>query len=183
MITRLKEFFNGPPLESLPPEQQLAKLQMKKGVWMEEDKTLGIKFFGDKAIQQGKRDTFALYVASDGKAAWPRLVMGFSQNSTTPWVMFHAIKIRVDGELFDITIGKDAKRTTEPLSISTMAERVDVNASGFLPLIRKIAESENVFVRFSGSQYHYEMTVSREQKTSLQEMLKLLDLQASILSS
>lgn len=109
------------------------------------------------------------YIGERGGTYWLRCKVDYAAND---WVFFDHIIINIDGEKRDtISFGySDVTRST--YVGAKLCEVADfAPTTNQVNLLRDISTSKKTIIRFEGSDYHYDMTVSDKDKQGIKEVL------------
>lgn len=122
--------------------------------------------------RSSRKNFFYVYLGQSGNTMWPRLRMGFIKNG---WIFFEKVIVNIDGRVTQLSFGHfDVRR--DVLGGSTISEYIDIGAREHESLIKAMSKGKKVIVRFEGSQYRHDFTLTKEQKTALGDVWRLFEL-------
>ncbi len=155
-------------------KRQQAELLLSN-MYLDEDKVQNIQFYYPKAFKfysDGKwaadRRCFVLpYIGRNEDSIWLRLVCNYTGGD---WVFFEKIIYAVDDERYTDTF--DYYDVVRDNGGSDVWEYVDTRAYELdVEMLWEIADSTETIVRFEGSDYYYDFTVSETDKQAIREVL------------
>ena len=155
-------------------KRQQAELLLSN-MYLDEDKVQNIQFYYPKAFKfysDGKwaadRRCFVLpYIGRNEDSIWLRLVFNYTGGD---WVFFETIIYAVDDERYTDTF--DYYDVVRDNGGSDVWEYVDTRAYELdVEMLWEIADSTETIVRFEGSDYYYDFTVSETDKQAIREVL------------
>jgi hypothetical protein len=155
--------------EERAKQARIAKnLSALKSLRVETDKFNGIKFYTDRSTPYyANYSTFHLYIgkSKDGDP-YLRFKVRYSDDD---WLFVESASINVDGDVRDLDVGSDWDRDN---GSGDIWEWVDVNATpSHLSLIEDVIKSKSAVIRFFGSQYRDDRTITSSQKRALRNVL------------
>ncbi len=150
-------------------EKQLAiyRNALKK-MRIETDKFNGTKFYTDRSTPYyANYSTFHIYIGKmEGGDPYLRLKVRYSDDD---WLFVESASINIDGDVRDLDVGSDWDRDN---GSGDIWEWVDVNATeSHLSLVRDIINSKSAVIRYFGSKYRDDRTITSAQKRALQNVL------------
>ena len=139
-----------------------------------EDKVEGNKFYYPSGFPRTSSywltssRTFVLpYIGVSGSNMWLRLVYNYTGRD---WIFFTKVTISVDGsnyyktfDYFDVTRDNSGRAVWE-------YEDTQVSSSD-LSMLQAMADSDETIIRFSGKDYHRDITLSQSDKNAIRDVL------------
>jgi hypothetical protein len=135
---------------------------------VEKDKFDGTKFYTDRSTPYyANYSTFHIYIGMrEGGDPYLRFKVRYSDED---WLFVESASINIDGDVRDIDVGSDWDRDN---GSGDIWEWVDVNATDYhLDLVRDVIKSKSAVVRYYGSKYRDDRTITSTQKRALQNVL------------
>jgi len=148
--------------------QQAVYRNALKKMRIETDKFNGIKFYTDRSTPYyANYSTFHLYIGKpEGGDPYLRFKVRYSDDD---WLFVDSASINIDGDVRDLDVGSDWERDN---GSGDIWEWVDVNATeSHLSLVRDVINSKSAVIRYFGSQYRDDRTITSAQKRALQNVL------------
>jgi len=148
--------------------QQAVYRNALKKMRVETDKFNGIKFYTDRSTPYySNYSTFHLYIGkAEGGDPYLRFKVRYSDDD---WLFVESASINIDGDVRDLDVGSDWDRDN---GSGDIWEWVDVNATeSHLSLVRDVINSKSAVIRYFGSQYRDDRTITSAQKRALQNVL------------
>jgi hypothetical protein len=143
-----------------------------KSLNIKTDKFNNIKFYTDRSTPYyANYSTFHLYIGkSEGEEPYLRFKVRYSDDD---WLFVESTSINIDGEVRDLDVGSDWDRDN---GSGDIWEWVDVIAtSSHLSLIEEVINSKSAVIRFYGSQYRDDRTITSTQKRALRNVLNAFE--------
>jgi hypothetical protein len=135
---------------------------------IETDKFNGIKFYTDRSTPYySNYSTFHLYIGKNGDSdPYLRFKVRYSDDD---WLFVDSASINIDGDIRDLDVGSDWERDN---GSGDIWEWVDVAATeSHLSLVRDVINSKKAVIRYFGSQYRDDRTITSTEKRALQNVL------------
>lgn len=135
---------------------------------VETDKFNGIKFYTDRSTPYyANYSTFHLYIGKSGDGdPYLRFKVRYSDDD---WLFVESASINIDGDVRVLDVGSDWDRDN---GSGDIWEWVDVPATeSHLSLVRDVINSKSAVIRYFGSQYRDDRTITSAQKRALQNVL------------
>ena len=154
--------------------------ELRKKMTSKVDEVTGIKWIYEKTNKKvidrhsSKKNLFFVYLGQDTeiKRIWARLYMGFIRDD---WIFFTKVIINVDGKIKTLSFNSfEVER--DVLGGHAIREYIDLPAGNYEELIKSMSKGKKVLVRFEGSQYYHDFTMTKEQKTALSNIWRLYEL-------
>ena len=152
--------------------------ELRKKMTSTTDEVEGTKWIYEKTTKRlidrriSRKNFFYVYLGQSGRTMWPRLRMGFIRDG---WIFFNQVIVNVDGNVRRLSFGKFSSNR-DVLGAGAISEYIDVSAGDYESLIKSMAKGKKVIVRFEGSQYFHDFTMTKEQKTALSNIWRLYEL-------
>lgn len=150
-------------------ERQLAVYRNAlKKMRIEKDKFNGTKFYTDRSTPYyANYSTFHLYIGKkDGGDPYLRFRVRYADED---WLFVESASINIDGDIRDLDVGSEWERDN---GSGDIWEWVDVNATeSHLSLVRDVISSKKAVIRYFGSKYRDDRTISSAEKRALQNVL------------
>jgi hypothetical protein len=150
-------------------ERQLAVYRNAlKKMRVETDKFNGTKFYTDRSTPYyANYSTFHIYIGkTEGGDPYLRLKVRYSDDD---WLFVESASINIDGDVRDLDVGSDWDRDN---GSGDIWEWVDVNATeSHLSLVKDVINSKSAVIRYFGSKYRDDRTITSAQKRALQNVL------------
>lgn len=114
----------------------------------------------------GYESSVQLYIGAKGSDKWLRFkAMYYGKD----WIFAKSFKVAADDYRWQSPVMKFSKDNT-----SSVWEWVDLRAdSHYIALAKKLAAADSSIVRFQGDQYYHDHKLSSEEKTAIQDVLKI----------
>jgi hypothetical protein len=129
----------------------------------------GITFYKDRSTPYyANYSTFHLYIGkSSGSDPYLRFVVRYSDDD---WLFVDNAEINIDGSRYDLNVSSSEWETDN--GSGDIWEWIDITPSDYhLGLIDKVINSRSAVIRFYGSQYRNDRTISSSQKNGLRNIL------------
>ena len=139
-----------------------------KKMRVETDKFNGTKFYTDRSTPYyANNSTFHIYIGkTEGGDPYLRFKVRYSDDD---WLFVESASINIDGDVRELDVGSDWERDN---GSGDIWEWVDVNANeSHLSLVRDVINSKSAVIRYFGSQYRDDRTITSAQKRALQNVL------------
>ena len=139
-----------------------------KSMKVNTDQFNGIKFYKDRSTPYyANYSTIHLYIGKKGEAdPYLRFVLRYSDDD---WLFINDASINIDGDVRSLDLGSDWERDN---GSGDIWEWVDVVATdSHIDLIRDVIKSEKSIIRYNGSKYFDDRTITSTQKRALQNVL------------
>jgi len=139
-----------------------------KKMRVETDKFNGTKFYTDRSTPYySNYSTFHIYIGkTEGGDPYLRFKVRYSDDD---WLFVESASINIDGDVRDLDVGSDWERDN---GSGDIWEWVDVSATeSHLSLVRDVINSKSAVIRYFGSQYRDDRTITSAQKRALQNVL------------
>ena len=150
-------------------ERQLAVYRNAlKKMRIETDKFNGTKFYTDRSTPYyANYSTFHIYIGkTEGGDPYFRLKVRYSDDD---WLFVESASINIDGDVRDLDVGSDWDRDN---GSGDIWEWVDVPATeSHLSLVRDVINSKSAVIRYFGSKYRDDRTITSSEKRALQNVL------------
>jgi|GEM_PF-2196575 len=133
------------------------------------DKFNGITFYKDRSTPYyANYSTFHLYIGkSSGSDPYLRFVVRYSDDD---WLFVESAEINIDGSRYDLNVSSSEWERDN--GSGDIWEWIDIVPSDYhLDLVDKIINSRSAVIRFYGSQYRNDRTISSSQKNGLKNIL------------
>lgn len=145
--------------------QQAAVSKMKA----ETDKVEGITWYksGNQPYYANSRSFVLPYIGADKYHAWLRIKFHYTGDS---WIFFTNITIVIDGEKYYKSF--DYYDVLRDNGSGDVWEVADIPATDSdIGMLKQIADSAETIVRFEGSDYYYDLTVKKSDKSAIKDVL------------
>jgi len=150
-------------------EKQLAVYRNAlKKMRVETDKFNGTKFYTDRSTPYyANYSSFHLYIGkAEGGDPYLRFKVRYSDDD---WLFVESASVNIDGDVRDLDVGSDWDRDN---GSGDIWEWVDVNATeSHLSIVRDVIASKSAVIRYFGSKYRDDRTITSTQKRALQNVL------------
>ncbi len=172
-VLEKKEVTNADVLHSaidkvtqLKTDAAISKLQTKI------DKVDGITWYHSKYEDFSSQCYVVPYIGKNSEKKWLRLKYYYTNNS---WIFFESVTIFVDGTRYNKTFNySDIEHDNGSYSVWEWA---DISPSKEdIEMLKAIANSEESIVRFRGDNYHYDLTITDDNKTAIKDILTAYEL-------
>lgn len=129
-------------------------------------------YYPQSAPQYINRKAFYPYIGhKDSGSTWLRWLVVYCADD---WIFFDKIIINVDGEKYTKTF--EYGEVERDNDYGDVWEYVDMSVSeSDKALLKKIANSKKTVVRFEGDQYHYDKTITQNEKYGITDILTAYD--------
>ena len=129
-------------------------------------------YYPQSAPQYINRKAFYPYIGhKDSGSTWLRWLVVYCADD---WIFFDKIIINVDGEKYTKTF--EYGEIERDNDYGDVWEYVDMSVSeSDKALLKKIANSKKTVVRFEGDQYHYDKTITQNEKYGITDILTAYD--------
>ena len=138
------------------------------GMRVKKDNFDGTKFYTDRSTPYyANYSSFHIYIGMrEGGDPYLRFVARYSDED---WLFVESASINLDGDVRDLDVGSDWDRDN---GSGDIWEWVDINATDYhLDLVRDVIKSKSAVVRYFGSKYRDDRTITSTQKRALQNVL------------
>lgn len=113
------------------------------------------------------------YIGEKGGSYWLRCKVDYTAND---WVFFDRIIINVDGVKRDTITFEYFDVTRDTVVGGKLWETADfAPTDSQIKLLSDIADSKKTIIRFQGNDYYYDMTVSKDDKQGIKDVLAAYD--------
>jgi hypothetical protein len=148
----------------------IAKLKASlKLMKVKTDKFNGYKFYRDRTSPYySDNNAFYLYIGKASKNSQPYLLL-IVRYSDDDWLFVDSAEISIDGSVQDLDLGDDWSRDNGGSSIWEWVE-IEPNEAHLLQ-IEEIIKAKKAVIRFYGSQYRDDFTITSTQKRALRNVL------------
>lgn len=133
------------------------------------DKVTGNSFYKSKNYPKyiDTRSYVLPYIGENDGRYWVRLKFNYTGDD---WIFWEELTFLIDGERYYKTIGySNVERDNDS---GDVWEYYDYSpSSSDMEMLEKIANSKETIVRFEGDRYHYDLTVSAEDKAAIKQVV------------
>lgn len=139
-----------------------------KKMRVETDKFNGTKFYTDRSTPYyANYSKFYLYIGkTEGGDPYLRFKVNYSDDD---WLFVESASVNIDGDVRDLDVGSEWERDN---GSGDIWEWVDVNATEtHLSIVRDVIRSKSAVIRYFGSKYRDDRTITSAQKRALQNVL------------
>ena len=132
------------------------------------DKFNGNKFYTDRSTPYyADNSKFYIYIGkAEGGDPYLRFEVRYSDDD---WLFVESASVNIDGDVRELDVGSEWERDN---GSGDIWEWVDVTATeSHLSLIKDVIKSKSAVIRYFGSQYRNDRTITSAQKRALQNVL------------